>query len=382
MWIKGKLYLGEVVEGCVEFDRKIKSIKKECKPDLYYPDSIILPGSIDMHVHVRGMQLSYKETVATATSEAVYGGVTVVVDMPNTQPYINTHERVLERIREFENFSRTDFGVYSGVTSDARVDGDPIAGYKVFPEDLEKPELEMVLSSNKLKVLHPELPISNKVLRESRLLWQEIASLYLVRGKVHVTHATSLETIRLAKSLGFTTDVTPHHLLLEERDCMTKVNPPLRDKTERNKLLRALFEVDAVVSDHAPHTAKEKELPFEICPPGIAGVSFVTPFVYTLFKKGVLSLERTVELVSKNQARILGIKAGEIKEGYVANFTVISFNTWRYSTKFSKVTQTPFDGYPLEAKVTATIVEGKVAYDGETVYPIRGMNLFDKTEKP
>ncbi len=374
--------MGEVIEGCVEFDRKVKSIKKECRPDLYFPNSIVLPGSIDMHVHVRGMQLSYKETVTTATSEAAYGGVTLVVDMPNTQPYINTHERVVERIREFENYSRTDFGIYSGVTSDARVDNDPIAGYKVFPEDLEKEELQWVLSSSKLKVLHPELPMSNKVLRESRLMWQEIASLYFVRGRVHVTHATNLETVRIAKSMGFTVDVTPHHLLLEEKDCLTKVNPPLRDKTERNKLLRALFEADAVASDHAPHSAKEKGMPFELCPPGIAGVSFVTPFLYTLVKRGVLPLERAVDLVSKNQAKILGVRAGEIKEGYAANFTVISFETWRYSTRFSKVVETPFDGHQLDARVVATIVEGKVAYDGETVYPIRGMNLFDKAEKP
>jgi len=384
LWIKGKAFLeNRVEECCIEFDRKIKQIKKDCKPDISFnSNTLILPGSIDMHVHVRGMLLSYKENVITATSEAVYGGVTTIVDMPNTLPYINTHEKVISRLREFENYSRTDYGIYSGVTDDKRVDKDPIAGYKIFPEDLEKPELENVLSSEKLKIIHPEIPISNKSFRKLREMWQEIASLYFVKGKIHVTHATNYNTIEFAKKLGFTVDFTPHHLLVDgEKDCLSKVNPPIRDKTERNKLIRALFEADTIVSDHAPHTSTEKSMPYEICPPGIAAVSFTTPFVYTMFKKGIISLKRAVELVAKNPAKILGINLGEIKENRIANFTIIQFEHWRYQTNFSKVTQTPLDEFPMEANILTTIVEGKIAYDGGEVYPIRGVNVFDKSKE-
>jgi dihydroorotase len=385
LWIRGKIFLNnEVIDGCVNFDRKIKEIRKDCKPDIDVPQGkIIFPGSIDMHVHVRGMNLSYKEDVRTATSEAAYGGVTVVVDMPNTVPYINTAERVQERLREFANFSRADYGIYSGVTSDERVDKLPIAGYKVFPEDLEKPELQFVLSSKRLKILHPELPLSTKQFRNLREMWQEIASISLVSGRFHITHITNYEDLIKAKELGFTTDFTPHHLLLEEikGDCLTKVNPPIRDLTERRKLLKALFEADAVASDHAPHTLQEKMQPYELCPPGIAAVSFTTPFIYSLVKKGVLSLSRAVDLVSKNPARILGINAGEIKEGNVADFTVIDFEKdWRYHTQYSKVVETPFDEYSLDVSIYMTIVEGKVAYDGYEVYPIRGMNLFENSQ--
>ncbi|QKQ99552.1 dihydroorotase [Metallosphaera tengchongensis] len=379
MWLKGKLYSsGELVEGCIGFDRRIRQMKRECKPDLKLPEgSIIMPAGVDMHVHLRGLELSYKETVATATSEAVYGGVGVVVDMPNTLPVINSRSTIDMRLVELSNYSRTDYGIYSGVTSD-KVDDMPIAGYKVFPEDLEREEISNVLGSNKLKVLHPEIPMSLRPGRGNRRLWQELASIYLVKGNFHVTHSTNLETVRIAKGHHFTTDLTMHHLLVEERDCLTKVNPPIRDTTERRRLISALFEVDAVASDHAPHSSREKELPYELCPPGIAGVSFNIPFIYTLAFRGVLTLSRAVELTTENPSKILGIDSGEFAIGKLANLVIIRKERWRYSTKFSKVIHTPLDGFPLDAAIFSTIVEGKVAYLDGDVYPVRGSNVFDK----
>lgn len=386
LWIRGKAWVNNNIEEvCIQIDRFIKNIKKECKPDIQFEShQIIFPASIDMHVHVRGAQLSYKETVATATSEAVYGGVGLIVDMPNTVPPVNTYQRVIERIREFENYSRSDFGIYSGVSKEIeKVDSLPIAGYKIYPEDLEKEETkEVLMKSKKLKVLHPEIPLALRVPRKLRELWMEVASLYLVYGNVHITHITNYETLKLAKELGFTTDITPHHLLVNgERDCLSKVNPPIREYIIRLQLLRALYEADTIVSDHAPHTREEKNLEYELCPPGIAAVSFTTPFIYSLAFKDLISLERAVNLLSKNPAKILNIPYGEIKIGNVANFTVISKKQWKYKTKFSKVTETPLDYYPLEVKVDFTIIQGKPAFDGENVLPIRGVNPFDKTGK-
>ncbi|EZQ04827.1 MULTISPECIES: dihydroorotase [Acidianus] len=379
MWIRGKIFLKEFVEGCINFDRRIKEIRKDCKPDISFPsDALILPGSVDMHVHVRGLELSYKETVTSATSEAIYGGVTTIMDMPNTVPFINSPEKIKERLREFDNYSRTNFGVYSGVTSNSEVEKLPIAGYKVFPEDLEKQELKFVLSSRKLKVLHPEIPLSLNQFRNLRRTWQEIAALDIIKGNFHVTHSTNYETIRISKSKGFTTDFTPHHLLLNgETNCLTKVNPPIRSVTERRKLLRALWEADAIVSDHAPHTQKEKEMPYQLCPPGVAAVSFTTPFIYSLAMKGIISFDRAVELLSINPSKILGIKAGKIEQGYFADFVIIRLSRWRYSTRFSKVIETPFDRYPLDSTIVSVIVQGKIAYDGGEIYPVRGVNAIE-----
>ncbi|AAY80906.1 dihydroorotase [Sulfolobus acidocaldarius] len=388
MWIKGKAYYeGEIKEICINFDRSIKEIRANCKPDMTFTnEELILPASVDLHVHVRGAQLSYKETVATATSEAVYGGVGVIVDMPNTVPYINTPERIKERLREFQLYSRTDYGIYSGVSKEVEeIDKLPIAGYKIYPEDLEKEETRYVLEkSKKLKILHPEMPFVSKIERSlRRSYWMETAAINLVKGNMHITHITNFETLQLAKSMGFTTDITAHHLVVDgERDCISKVNPPIRDYVTRLKLfLKGLFEVDCIASDHAPHSKEEKRMNFDLCPPGIAGVSFSTPYIYSLMFKGLISIDRAVSLLSGNPSRILNIPTGKIKEGYRANFTVIKRENWRYTTKFSKVTETPMDGFSLDAKVTNVIVEGKLAFDGENVYPIRGVNIFDSSSR-
>jgi dihydroorotase (EC 3.5.2.3) len=381
MWYRAKfLYKGEITEGCINAFGTIVEIRKECRPDLDLSnEGLLLPASIDMHVHLRDWEQAYKETVVTGTSEAVYGGVGTVIEMPNTVPPVRNYDTAVSRLTHLDRYARTDFSLFAGVPKDRneaeRMASLPIAGFKVFPEDLES--FHVVASSEKLKVLHPEVSMSNSSFRNMRAYWMELASLYLVHGRVHVTHSTSLDTIRLAKSLGFTADFTMHHLLVEgERDCLSKVNPPIRDAVQRRKLLMAFYEADLVASDHAPHAKEEKAMPYELCPPGIAGVSFTTPFVFSLVFKDVLSLDRALDLLVRNPAKVLGVMYGEIEEGYPSNFVVIARESWRYSTRFSKVTQTPFDLYPLEARVKYTIVRGKVVYDGEDVYPVKGLNPF------
>jgi dihydroorotase len=383
LWLKGKFFLsGEIVEACVEFDTQIRNIRNNCKPDLETPnDTIVVPGAVDMHVHVRGMEMAYKEDVTSATKEATYGGLTLIVDMPNTSPYVRDEKTIKEKLSEFEYYSRCNYGIYSGVPNEGEnVEDMPIAGYKIFPEDLWKKETENILkNSRKLKILHPEVPLY--LFRGTRLSWMELASLYMVSGgkRVHITHATTLDTIAISKKMGFTVDMTPHHMIVDgERNCLSKVNPPIRDITERNKLIQEIHEVDALVSDHAPHAKWEKNMPYEVCPPGIAGLSFTVPFVFSLSFKGIISLGRAVQLVSTNPSKILGIKYGEIANEYPANFTVIKRENWRYRTVFSKTTYTPMDGYPLDARVYMTIVRGKVAFlDGEPL-PVKGANVFDK----
>ena len=381
MWYRAKfLYDGEVTEGCIKAFNEVIEVRKECRPDIdLSKDGLLVPASIDFHVHLRDWGLKYKETVATGTSEAVFGGVGMVVDMPNTSPPVRDYKTVVERLTLLDQYSRTDFSIFAGVP-ETKEEAEkilklPVAGFKVFPEDLEKVGVLEGLGS--LIILHPEIPRANSSFRNLRAYWMELASILMVKGRVHVTHSTGLETIRLAKSLGFTTDFTLHHFLVQgERDCLTKVNPPIRDEITRRGLLLAFYEADAIVSDHAPHSEEEKAMPYELCPPGIAAVSFTTPFVYSLVFKGILDVERAFDLLFRNASKILGIKYGEVREGYPANFIVIKEEDWRYSTRFSKVTETPFDGFLLQAKVKWTIIRGKVVYDGEEVYPVKGLNPY------
>ncbi|BCU67505.1 dihydroorotase [Sulfolobales archaeon HS-7] len=370
---------GSFVLGCVEFDRIIRSIRKECKPDLNMERDFMVPAGIDLHVHIRGAQLSYKEDVRSFSMEAARGGIGLAIDMPNTEPYINNREKIISRLEELKN-SRIDYALYSGYPEEY-VEDLPIAGYKLFPQDLER-NLEPLINSKKLKILHPESPISLKEDRRLRNLWEEYFGIREMYGHVHITHITSKYGVELSKRMGFTTDVTPHHMLISrERTCIEKVNPPYRGEIERRLLNLALFEVDAIASDHAPHAKFEKNMPFSLCPPGVPLVSFTLPFVFSMAIRDIISFKRAMELVSENPSKILGINMGTIRVGNRANITILSREEWRYSTAFSKATTTPIDGYKLYVKPVLTIVEGKVVFDQENVYPIQGVNPFAESER-
>ncbi|TRM97801.1 hypothetical protein DJ527_11615 [Sulfolobus sp. F1] len=193
LWISGKAYINSEVKNiCVEFDRKIKGIKPTCKPDISLPQgTLLLPGAIDLHTHIRGLKMAYKEDVVSGTSEASYGGITLVGDMPNTIPYINNVETINSKLKEFEYYSRVDYVIYSGVTKEfEKVDKFPVGGYKIFPEDLEKEETYEVLKSKKLKILHPEVPIALRGNRRLRLnRWYEIGALFYLEKyqRIHIT---------------------------------------------------------------------------------------------------------------------------------------------------------------------------------------------------
>ena len=389
LWIRGKAYIkNQIIEACINFDRRIKEIKSLCKPDISLPQgTLILPGAIDLHTHIRGLELSYKEDVISGTSEAAYGGITLVGDMPNTKPFVNTVETISSKLKEFENYSRTDYVIYSGVSKEyEKVEKTPIAGYKIYPEDLDKEETYNVVKSKRLKIIHPEVPLALRGNRKLRLNeWYEVGALYYAKDykRIHITHASNIETIRMAKQLGFTVDITPHHILVNgEKDCMTKVNPPIRNIGQRLWLLQSLHEIDAIVSDHAPHANFEKMQHYELCPAGIPAISFTVPFILTLVKKDLISIDKAVDLISRNPAKILEIPYGEIKENYYANFTIIQFTDWRYHTKYTKAIFTPLDGQHLETSVYMTIVQGKISNFNGEVYPVKGINpLSEKVDR-
>ncbi len=394
--IRGKVLLpsGDIEELCISYTSTILKVSKTCGEAEEMPrKTLIVPGGIDIHTHVRGAQLSYKETIETASAEAAYGGVTAFFDMPNTVPKIDSPSRVDDRLREFEGRSLIDYGIYSGVPRSVEhvddIEGKPVAGFKIYPEDLEEENMDViqrVYRSSRLKVLHSESPKALAVQRSIRVAstWMELAPLYMARGRIHVTHVTSYTAILRALNQGFTTDVTPHHLLLDtESGCMDKVNPPFRGPIERSLLWKALDKVSCIASDHAPHTLKEKMQPYDYCPPGIATVSFTLPFIYTLAYRGIISFRRALELVSLNPARILGLDGvGVLKPGYRANITIIKFDEWRYMTRFSKTVHTPLNGFRLSAVVHRTIVGGETVFSESDIhegYP--GVNILDRASR-
>ncbi len=379
-------------------DGRVAGVSRGSSPsaDVRLPDEwLVLPGIIDIHVHLRGLRLSYKEDELSGTLAAAAGGVTLVADMPNTQPRLDNTESIGLKLSALRRNSVVDYVVYAGVP---RTPGEAeriassglVAGFKVYPEDLvEQGALEEVLYAawrrNLLVVLHSEHPDMVKEGCKPGRRWEcrpttaEIEALRLIssvapRGlRLHVTHASTPNLVLEAKSRGFTVDVTPHHILLDSRDeekhgCIAKVNPPLRPPEQRERLIQLLIsgDVDAVATDHAPHTVEEKMGSFDECPPGIPGVEHYTRLLLTLVSKGVMDLRDFIKLTSTGPARVLGIHGyGCVEPGCIASYTAVDLRREGrisgYET-FSKAKLTPYEGMLYRGEPVATIVRGRLVY--------------------
>lgn len=374
--------------------------------DLRGARSIALPGIIDMHVHLRGLELSYKEDESSGTLAALAGCVTAVVDMPNTRPFVRNPRALREKLRALSR-SRVDYGLYAGVPESAdyveEMASAPIAGFKFYPEDLEKDEglICSVLRSAErrglLVIVHSEHPemIRAPDYGYERDLHRSCAAEMLgieevrrllkrcgAKPRVHITHVSCPKTLILSKQLGFSTDVTPHHLLFDRISfrhlwnplCESKVNPPLRRPEERWGLWKLLMEgyVDAIASDHAPHAAAEKAwAPPDQCSPGFSSLESWPGALLLSFNAAGL-LDEFVKLTSVNVQKILGISRG---------FTLSVFSLEPEASPgslFSKAKITPYFG-TRRARCLATIIRGRLTY--RELEEGFGVNMFEDANK-
>lgn len=374
--------------------------------DLRGLGSIALPGIIDMHVHLRGLELSYKEDERSGTLAALAGCITAVVDMPNTRPHIrslSTLERKLSAMKE----AYIDYGLYAGIPEREDeielISSAPIAGFKIYPEDMKADErilcgvakeaerrglLIIVHAEHPDLIATPDYGYGRELHRScaaemAGIYWvMELASRCGARPKIHITHVSCERSLALARALGFTTDVTPHHLLFDIHRfmplinpyCESKVNPPLRSCSEKQGLWIRLLsgEVDAIASDHAPHSSSEKMwLHPSSCSPGFSSAeawpgALLRPFLHA----SALSL--FARLTSHGPARILGIDRG-------ASYSVFSMEADSVSEpRFSKAKVSPY--FNMSAlRCLAAVIRGKVAYYGGSplVTGGFGVNLFE-----
>jgi dihydroorotase len=379
---------------------------------------ILCPGFIDMHVHLREPGQEHKETIATGAAAAVAGGFTGVACMPNTEP-VNDNASVTRfileraalapaRVYPIGAVTRNSAGEQLAEIADLHAtgcvaisdDGRPVASSLLMRRALEYCSMFGIAiidhcEDRALKgegVVHEGFVASVLGLRgipaaaEEIMVARDIGLAELTRGRVHIAHLSTRGALRLvadakARGLAISCEVTPHHFTLTDERLMAplsydtnlKMNPPLREPSDRDALLAGLADgtVDAIATDHAPHHHDEKHVEFDRAPFGIVGLeTAVSLALDRLVHAGVVSLPRLVELLSVNPARVLGVPGGRLAAGDAADITVLApdLRVVVDAAGFrSKSRNTPFDGWELRGGVAATIVGGRTVYVNQAV---------------
>ncbi len=357
-------------------------------------DYLVLPGAIDMHVHMRGGPQANKEDWKTGSESALAGGVTVVVDQPNTEPPLDSVDRFHARIEEGKRRCLCGFAVNAAVTPNADLEGLFAAGAMAFGETfvaassygeaLNEQDLAIALGRihalSGCATLHLEEPAPGNpsTLEEHDRLrplegeWhalERVLSLAPRGARLHCCHLTSPEAIRRARMAGATVEVTPHHLLLDwgrfsPGDAHGRVNPPLRHPLARLALWDTLGLVDVVASDHAPHTTDEKARPFGEAPSGLPGVETMVPLFVALVQAGTLSLERLIELTVTRPAHILGISPAGFSPGDRADYALFPLGEAKIEAGrlHSRCGWTPYDGMPAVFP-ERVVMNGSLVFD-------------------
>ena len=371
---------------------------------------IVSPGLIDMHVHLREPGREGEETIASGSAAAVAGGFTSVACMPNTHPAIDneassefvvlqaeraglaniypigaiTKGRQGEELSEIGQLSRGGTVAFSD-------DGSPVGNAdmmrrglqytkmfgKAIIEHCEDPALsgDGVMNEGVLSTTLGLAGIPNA--SEEVAIARNIILADETGGKLHVAHVSTaggVELIRTAKRRGarVTAEVTPHHFTLTDEcvrtfDPVYKMNPPLRTQADVDALLEGLRDgtIDAIASDHAPHSTEKKQLEFPAAPFGVIGLESALPVAITELIGGVLDWPQLIAALTWNPARILGIGKGSLRPGSDADVTLIDPDVaWTIDAgAFKSLSRNcPFDGKEVRGRAVRTIVGGKTKY--------------------
>lgn len=333
---------------------------------------ICLPGAIDMHVHMRDGVESHKETWKSGSMGALAGGVTVVVDQPNTDPPLINPERFGARVEEATNASYCHFAINAGAVPGIDLKALWREGAMAFGEIFTSPStsgdavsfdtltviLQNVGELGALATLHAEeIPDQPSLsLEEHEALRSINGEMEMVRSIERSVIGTRLHFCHLSAPPAADTalssfEVTPHHLFLslehfDGKDARGKVNPPLRREAVRQGLWSRWGRIPVIASDHAPHTNSEKERLFEMAPAGIPGVETMVPLLLSRALLGEITLSSIAEKTSYAPARILMIPPAGFSKGCRADFALfrpeVTIITARHL--HSRCGWTPFEG--------------------------------------
>ncbi len=386
------------------------SAKIEAKEIIDAKGKIVVPGLIDIHVHLREPGREDEETIYTGSCAAVAGGFTSICCMPNTEPPIDNQEAVkfvydkakqakckifcvgaVTKGQKGEDLTEIFDLVQAGVVAISD-DGKPVSSSQVMRNALEYCRMfklpvishceDLSLSSG--GVMHEGI-VSTTLgmtgipsIAEEIMVARDIRLAEFTGGRVHIAHVStqgSVNLIREAKKRGIkvTCETTPHHFTLTDDavktfDTNAKVNPPLRTGKDVEAIKKGLKDgtIDCIATDHAPHSVEEKDVEFDFGPFGMIGLETALGLVVTnLISKRILSWPQAIAKLTSNPSRILNLRAGRIKRDFPADLTIIDPKTsWVVEpSKFkSKSKNSPFGGKKLWGKACYTIVDGKIVH--------------------
>ncbi|AMA72593.1 dihydroorotase [Aneurinibacillus thermoaerophilus] len=412
--VDGKLVKKDILIEGTNVSRIADSIEEAGHEVLDAAGKLIVPGFIDMHVHLREPGFEAKETIATGTASAARGGFTTVACMPNTRPVIDTPETVrliLQKAKEEGSARVLPMGAITvrelgqeltdmAALKEAGVIAVSDDGVGVQSSKMMKDAMKVATSLGLPVVAHCEDDslveggcVHEGVFSEKHGLKgipSEAESIHVGRdillaeatgAHYHVCHISTAESVRLvreAKQRGVrvTAEVCPHHLLLCDEDipgpdANYKMNPPLRSRRDRQALLQGLKDgtIDMIVTDHAPHTAEEKGRGIELAPFGIVGLETAFPLLYTkLVLTGEFTLQEIVDRMTRVPAEVFNLPWGALEEGKSADIAVIDLETEKEvnpETFASKGRNTPFTGWKLKGWPVLTMLEGRIVWQAE-----------------
>ena len=370
----------------------------------------LAPGLVDMRVQLREPGEEHKETIESASQAAAAGGVTSMVALPNTEPIVDDVAGVEYIARRAREVKLVKVYTYGSVTR--RLEGKEIIEIGLLTEfgalgftDGTKAVASASVMSRALSyaktferpiIQHPEEPsLASGVMNagelatrlgltgipdiaEVMMLERDLRLVEMTGGRYHAAHlscAKSVEAIRAAKARGLpvTCETAPHYFTLNETavgDYRTfaKVSPPLRSEADRAAIAEAVADgtIDVIASDHSPHDADSKRLPFAMADFGVVGLESLLPLTLELAHKGAVGLLDALARVTCAPARVLGLEAGRLARGAPADLILFDPDKPRMldpDAFRSKSKNSPFEGHPVQGEALRTVVDGRTIFE-------------------
>ncbi len=402
----------EVTDILIEDGKIIKISSIEPASDMEIINAtgkLVVPGIIDLHVHLRDFEQSYKETIESGTKAALKGGVTTVFTMPNTKPPLDCIENIRKYQEIINKTAVIDTYISGSITKG--LGGEVLGeidkykklginfitddGFDVNDETLLEQAYTKAKENGLIVATHPEIDsiARDGVMNEGKISkklnvpgqpnekeWKAVErGIKLAKktgARAHMTHLSTKESIELVRQAKketdlVTCDATPHHLSLTEEIVLekggkAKVNPPLRTEEDRLAVIEGIRDgtVDVIITDHAPHNTAEKEADILKAAFGFTGLEILVPATLTeLYHNQKIDLMKVVELMTLAPAKLANLPSGRLQKGASADITIIDLNTEKQVRReefVSKGKITPFEGMRLKGWPLITIYKGSL----------------------